>query len=128
MIDVTSLYFGDCFVKHYEFDKEKHQISIQVNTLFILKPGKFYDPGVDKPIMDAIIRFYDVSEYRQEPEDKEPNDEIYEMSIKSGRFIIGCGFVDDVATFTEIQISFLAKNVEIVSNDCSVRLSLNIYK
>jgi hypothetical protein len=116
MINVTSLYFGECFVKHYEFDKDKHQISIQVNELFILKPGEFYEPGANQPIIDAIIRFYGVSEYLQEPEDKEPNDEIYEMSIKSGRFVIGCGFVDNTAVFTEIQISFLAESAEIISS------------
>jgi hypothetical protein len=113
MIDITSFYLGDCYVKYYEFDEMNRQISIQVNALFILESGTRYNPGVNRPIEDAIIRFYGVSEYQHEPKNKNPNDYI-EFSVESGRFVINCGIVDENAHTEDIRISFLAENVEAV--------------
>jgi hypothetical protein len=116
MIDVTSLYLGDCYVKYYEFNEANRQISIQVNALFIIEPGAFYNPGVDRPIEDAVIQFSGVSEYRQKPDDKKSDDcnDYIEFSVESGRFVIDCGIVDEDVHTENIHISFLAENVEII--------------
>ena len=44
-----------------------------------------------------------------------------EFSVESGRFVINCGIIDEDAHTENIQISFLAENVEIISGNSHIK-------
>lgn len=116
---LKTIYLGDRYCTRFHIVLEDKTVEIHVNNVSrIRSESGDWNYYIDEDIKNGIIVISEVESVKEDPSGYEPNDQIYEITVKEENekyhFLVECSHVDEDAITHDLQFEIVGNDVYLV--------------